>query len=141
MDGDDLRLDTILSEMSASSNKTILQYKNLSDSVFFWTALALQVTILICAMTIEDLELVFEFNGAFGCSSVTFLFPGVAYLVALSKYGRPSTHKKWSTLFYKILAWVFLIIFAALLSAFFYVEIQKAAGNLESGETSEAAAS
>jgi len=117
------RLDTILSEMSACSNKTVLQYKTLSDNVFFWTTLFLHLGVVISAMLIPNIDIVLELTGAIGCSANTFLFPGVAFLLALRKYDRPSIRQRWSTFFYKVLAWLFLIIFVTLLAAVFYLEI------------------
>ena len=69
-----------------------------------------------------------------------FLFPGLAYILALRKYGKPSHRQLWSTFFYQSLAWAFLVIYFALLTAFFYLEISKAMGwlpdeDLESSET------
>ena len=124
------RLDTILSDMTAVSNKSALQYKRLSDSCFFWTALVLHIFLVVCAMTVNDLDIVIEFTGAIGCSSTLFLFPGLAYILALAKYGKPSHRQKWSTCGYVLLSWVFLVIYVAILTAFFYVEIAKALGDL-----------
>ena len=129
-DDDHIRLDTILSDMTAVSNKSALQYKRLSDSCFFWTALMLHIFLVVCAMTVNDLDIVIEFTGAIGCSSTLFLFPGLAYILALHKYGKPSHRQKWSTCGYQLLSWAFLIIYVAIISAFFYVEIGKALGDL-----------
>jgi len=85
------RLDTIPSDtLSACSVKSALTYQSLPDSYFLWTALVLHVSILTIALSLENLDLVFEIAGAIGCASSTFLFPGVAYILALRKYGRPS---------------------------------------------------
>ena len=83
------KLDTILSEISASSNKSALQYKKLSDRCFFWTAIVLHLALVVTAMLVENLDTVIEFTGAIGCSSNLFLFPGLAYILALRKYGTP----------------------------------------------------
>ena len=83
--------------------------------------------------------MVFEFSGAFGCSSVTYLFPSVAYILALNRYGTSRMKQKWDIKFYHILSWVFLVIYVAVLSAFFYLEIMKALGKLPSDEELEAA--
>ena len=124
------RLDTILSEMTACSNKSALQYKKLSDGCFFWTALVLHIVLVACAMTITDLDIVIEFAGAVGASSNMFLFPGLAYILALRKFGKPEYRKKWSTCFYTFLAWFFLALYFTILAAFFFLEINKALGNL-----------
>merc|ERR1712156_142194 len=115
--------------MTASTNKSALQYKKLSDGCFFWTALVLHV-LVACAMTITDLDIVIEFAGAVGASSNMFLFPGLAYILALRKFGKPEYRKKWSTCLYTFLAWFFLALYFTILAAFFFLEINKALGNL-----------
>ena len=115
------RLDTMGSELSQCSVKSALTYKSLSDNYFFWTALILHILVLICALTIQSLDILFEFAGAITCGSVMFLFPGVAYILALRKYGKPSHRELWSTFFYHSLAWVFIVFFVALVGAFTYL--------------------
>ena len=85
--GGQSQLDTILSDMTAVSNKSALQYKRLSDRCFFWTALVLHLFLVLCAMTVNNLDIVIEFTGAIGSSSTLFLFPGLAYILAIRKYG------------------------------------------------------
>ena len=83
------RLDTILSDISASSNKSALQYKKLSDRCFNWTAIVLHLALVGTAMMVTNLDTVIEFAGAIGSSANLFLFPGLAYILALHKYGTP----------------------------------------------------
>ena len=83
--------------------------------------------------------MVFEFSGAVGCSSITYLFPGVAYILALNRYGNSRMRQKWDIRFYHILSWVFLVIYVAVLSSFFYLEIMKALGKLLTEEELETA--
>ena len=90
------------------------------------------------AVFIKDIAVVFEFSGAVGCSSITYLFPSVAYLLALNRYGTSRMRQKWDIRFYQILSWVFLVIYVTVLSAFFYLEIMKALGKLPSDELLEA---
>ena len=92
--------ETATSEFTIASNKSALTYKKLSDSIFFWTALILHLLTLGLAMTIKDVTVVFEFAGAVGSSSITFLFPSVAYLLALNKYGTTRQKAKCETIFY-----------------------------------------
>ena len=115
------RRDTMGSELSACSAKSALTYKSLSDNYFFWTALILHIMILSLALTIQSIEILFEFAGAISCGSAMFLFPGVAYILALRKYGKPSHRELWSTFFYHSLAWVYIALFVALISAFTYL--------------------
>ena len=119
------KLDTILSEISASTSKSALQYKKLSDRCFFWTAVVIHLALVAMAMFVTNLDTVIEFTGAIGCSANLFLFPGLAYILALRKYGTPHYRQKWSTCGYLVLAWLFLFIFVAILTAFFYLEIAK----------------
>ena len=119
------KLDTILSEISASTSKSALQYKKLSDRCFFWTAIVLHLALIVTAMWVTNLDTVIEFAGAIGCSANLFLFPGLAYILALRKYSTPHLRQKWSTCGYHFLAWLFLFIFIAILAAFFYLEIAK----------------
>ena len=88
---------SIVSETSLSSTRSGLTYKKLSDRVFFWAALILHCSMLFIAITATNIEPVFDFLGAFGCNSITFLFPGVGYLVALKKFGNSRIRKSWET--------------------------------------------
>ena len=115
------RHDTMGSELSQCSVKSALTYKSLSDNYFFWTALILHILVLTCALTIQSLDILFEFAGAITCGSVMFFFPGVAYILALRKYGKPSHRELWSTFFYHSLAWFFIVFFIALVGAFTYL--------------------
>ena len=119
------KLDTILSEISASTSKSALQYKKLSDRCFFWTAIVLHLALVVSAILVINLDTVIEFAGAIGCSSNLFLFPGLAYILALRKYSSPHLRQKWSTCGYHFLAWLFLFIFVAILAVFFSLEIAK----------------
>ena len=120
--------------MTAVSNKSALTYKKLSDSVFFWSTIILQLFIVTLALSISNIEVVFEFIGAVGSSSIMLLFPGLAYIVCLHKYGSSEYKKKWSTVFWYALAWFFLTCWLVLLISFFYVEIGKLMGTLSSDE-------
>ena len=99
----------------------------------------LQLGILSLAIFIKDIAVVFEFSGAFGCSSITYLFPSVAYILALNKYGTSRMRQSWDIRFYHFLSWAFLIIYVAVLSSFFYLEIMKGLGKLPSDKELEEA--
>ena len=86
------------------------------------------------AIFIKDIAVVFEFSGAVGCSSITYLFPGVAYILALNKYGTSRMKQNWDIRFYHFLSWAFLVIYVAVLGAFFYLEVMKALGKLPTDE-------
>ena len=125
-------LETATSEFTVASNKSALTYKKLSDSVFFWMAMFLHLLTLGLAMTIDDVTVVFEFAGAVGSSSITFLFPSVAYILALNKYGTTRQKAKCESIFFFSLAWIFLILYTALLGSFIYLESMKLLGHLPS---------
>ena len=92
--------ETATSDFTVVSNKSALTYKKLPDSVFFWTALMLHLVTVGLSMTIDDITVVFEFTGAVGSSSIMFLFPSVAYILALNKYGTARHKAKCETIFY-----------------------------------------
>ena len=94
----------------------------LSDRVFFWTALLLHVAVLSFAMAIEKIDNVVLFTGTIGGASVTFLFPGLAYIVALRHFGDTPRHRgNWSTIFYHMMAWAFVASFVVIVSTFIYL--------------------
>ena len=124
-------METLTSDLSACSVKSALTYKSLSDNFFFWTALIIHVTVLILAMVIKDLEVLFEASGSISGGCIMFLFPGLAYILTLRKYGKPSHRQLWSTFFYHTLSWVFIALFFATMSAFVYLQFAKANGKAE----------
>jgi len=77
---------------------------------------------------VSSIEFVFEVLGAITCSCICFLFPGLAYLVALRRFGKSSDMKKWQTLFNQITAWFFLFMFIVTTGTFIYLEVMKANG-------------
>lgn len=103
-------------------------YKKLPDTYFFWAALVIQVIIVVLAISITDIKLVYEIAGAVGGTSILFLFPGVAYILVLRKYGKPSHRELWSSFFWHSLAWFFVLCALLILVAFFYVEFGKLFG-------------
>ena len=115
-----------------STAKSGLTYKKLPDSTFIFTAIFLQVSLIIVSISVNSIEFVFEVLGAVASSCITFLFPGLAYLVALRRYGKSSDTKKWQTLFNQITAWFFLFMFIVTIGTFIYLEILKANGAYQS---------
>ena len=124
------RPESAYSDLSGSSTKSALTYKNMSDAFFFTTALVLHSIILGLSISITNIDDVFDYAGAVGSSSMMFLFPGLTYILALQKYGTPSHRQLWSTFFWHALAWFFLLCYVAILFAFFYVELGKRFGSL-----------
>ena len=72
------------------------------------------------AMTLSDIEQIFDFIGSICCGSCTLLFPGMGYLMALGRYGSERKRAKWSTTCDKATAWIFLVLFVVVLALFFY---------------------
>ena len=69
------------------STKSGLTYKKMSDQVFFWSAVILQASLLLLALTVSSVEAVFQFIGAIGATSILFFFPGISYVTALRRFG------------------------------------------------------
>lgn len=111
------------SSATANTARSALTYKKLSDNVFFWTALIMHIIVIILALTVKSIDSIFELAGAIGSASTTFLFPGLAYLVALNRYGSNRIRQKWETSFYKVMAWIFLFVQAVVLAMYFYLKI------------------
>ena len=116
-----LETATASSEYTINSTKSQLTYKDLNDTVFFWTTVILQIGIMTMALTIEDIDVIFDFIGVIGCASQTFLFPSVAYLLAVNKYSTSRQRKKWETTIYQILSYIFLILYFSILGAYVYI--------------------
>ena len=77
--------------------------------------------------------MVFDFLGAFGCNSITFLFPGLGYLVALHKFGdrKRQESRTWELIFYQIAAFAFLILWLFILGLYVFMTVQKATGKYD----------
>ena len=118
-------MDSASSIYTVATNKSELTYKRLSDSVFFWTAVLLHVTSLGIAMSVENIDTVFEFTGAIGCSSIMFLFPGLGYILALREFGSSQRRKECQTTFYHIMAWTFLLFYVQAVSTYIYTLVLK----------------
>ncbi len=115
--------DSGASSATANTARSALTYKKLSDNVFLWTALIMQITVIVLAITVQSIDTFFEIGGAIGASATIFFFPGLAYLVALSRYGSNRIRQKWETSFYKLMACIFLFLQAVILGLFFYLKI------------------
>ena len=123
----------ILTETSIASARSGLTYKKLPDNIFFWTALLLQASMLTIAITAKNIEPVFDFLGAFGCNSITFLFPGLGYLVAFHRFGS-NKEKSWELLFNQVIAITFLILWVLILALYVFITVKKATGEYEEYE-------
>lgn len=72
----------------------------LSEDFNTWIALFLHIAILSIAMCVKNIDLLLEFLGSVGFPSLMFLFPGVGYILALRRYGKPADYRKCSVMFY-----------------------------------------
>ena len=123
-------LETGGTEETIMTTRSGLTYKKLPEPVFYWTAIMLQSSLLIMAISVQSIDSVFDFVGAFGSGCISFLFPGVAYLYALHSWGSGRVRKQWQTLFNQIVAWFFIIMFVVVLSLYIWVTILKASGKV-----------
>ena len=126
--------ETCTSEFTMQSTKSALTYKQLPERLFFWTAVLLHAITLSLAIMIDNLDSVFDFLGSVGCSCIMFLFPGVAYILALKRYGNARQRAKWSTTFFHALAWVFIVLCTLVMTSYFYGVSQKAMGKVPEDE-------
>ena len=122
----DADTDSVVSETSISSGRSGLSYKKLPDRVFFWTALLLLASMVFVAIVVSSVEAVFDFLGAFGCNSITFLFPALGYLVTLHRFGNDQVRKNCETRLNQIAACSFLVLWAVIFVAYIYLTVMKA---------------
>lgn len=89
------------------------------------------MSVIIIALSVESIDAVFDFAGAIGSSATMFLFPAIAYITSLKRFGTIRQKKKWETTFYQIFAWVFLVIEAIVLALYFWLKIAQRNGKIE----------
>jgi len=80
---------------SVRSDKSELTYKSLPDLTQNIITLACHLTIITVAMLITDISTIFDFVGTVASSGITYIFPAVAYLTALSRYAKATDLLKW----------------------------------------------
>ena len=100
-----------------------LTYKRLSDRVFFWSAAILQAVILILALTISNVEVVFQFIGAIGTSSIMYLFPSLAYFKAKCMLRKSVQQKELyqGSLWHTALASLFFLAWLSIIVSFIWL--------------------
>ena len=128
---DDSDRESIKSQMTATSVKSALTYKQLSDRVFFWVTVSLHSTILLLSILISDLTVVFDFTGGICATLMMFVFPGVGYLVALRRYGTSRIRKRRDTLAYQVVSVLLIVLGFAILGSYISVQVMKALGKIE----------
>lgn len=102
------------------------EHLSLSQGYFFWTALALHLTILAISVSLNNLDFLYLFTGAFGTTATMFLFPGLLYILALRKYARSSHYQRWSTISFIVLACLFLALSAVVSVSMVSIQLSKA---------------
>lgn len=60
----------------------------------------MHLSVIVIALSVESIDAVFDFAGAIGSSATMFLFPAIAYIVSLKRFGTIRQKKKWETTFY-----------------------------------------
>ena len=100
-----------------------MTYRKLSDMVFFLTALFVWITVLLLAMFLPDIDEIFEWLGAIAANLIMFVFPGIGFLVADSRYGHKKDQGTWMHTFDRLLCWFFIIFAIAVFVIFLYTKI------------------
>ena len=76
-------------------------------------------------MVIENIDSIFDLVGSIGSASIMLLFPGLAYIVSFHTFGSSHYRKKWSTIFYYVMAWCFLVFYVIAIALYFYLLVLK----------------
>ena len=82
---------------------------------------------------IKDIGVIVEFSGTCGFSLISYFFPAIAYLMALSRFGTARTYKKGWTMFYRVTSYVFIVLGTMSVGSYVATSILKAMGKLQAG--------
>ena len=93
--------------------------------MFFWSAIFLQTSLLGAALAVDSIEDVLSIVGAIFATTISFLFPGLAFLVACRNHGTGSMRKQWDTCFYLLMSIIFILCFITVVAAFIYFQVTK----------------
>ena len=109
---------------------------NISEELYFWVTLLIHVTFVGVALITDNIEWLIEVSGAFGFGSFAFLFPSLAYILTVSKFGNSKDHhsKKWMIKFFSIIAWPYIAIYAILIAGFIFKIVMKMQGKIPDTE-------
>ena len=119
---------------SVISLKSDLTYKTLSDDFFYWTAIIQHVVSLYFAIKIKGILEISEFMGAIPSTLQFFIFPSIAYIATLSRYGTSRIREKKETIFYLVLSYVFVSLSIVVLVSYFYILFLRLTGKLHNDE-------
>ena len=90
--------------------------------------LVIHVLILLLAILIKDIATVFDFTGSIGCSFISFFFPAIGYLAALSRFGSERHKAKWQTKVYTSISIFFIVLGGVAVGAYLYLTTLKLLG-------------
>ena len=85
---------------------------------------------ILTALAVDNIEVILSFVGSIIATAISFLFPGLAYLVAVAIHGKSSIRKQWDTWCYLALSFLFLLCFTTIVALFIYMSV-----TLKPGET------
>ena len=84
-DPENLESKEQLDRVSASSDYSMLTYKELPKPAYNLPSLLIHATVILSACLISKIDYLIEFAGAVPATNILFLFPALGYLVAKSK--------------------------------------------------------
>ena len=91
----------------------------------------MHVISIILALTLDDITVVFDFAGSICSTCVFMIFPGVAYILALRRFGTARVRAKTETMFYHALSWFLLLFGAYMFISYFTTLVMKATGSID----------
>lgn len=68
--------------------------------------------------------------GTVASSGITYIFPAVAYLTALRRYGKERDNKTWQVKAFKIVSYCFILIGLFGMVSYFTIQIGKLTGKI-----------
>ena len=93
----------------------------------------LQAIILCLAIKIRDIVEISEFIGCIGCSMLFFIFPSIAYITALDRYGTSRVRQRGETIFYQIFSYFLLAMGVLTMVTYFYLLYLRLTGKILEG--------
>ena len=87
-----------------------IQALYLDETTFFYFALTMHLVIVAGALAVQDIRTIFDFVAAFCVTFILFLFPAVIFLLMLDKHGRTRHRNSAEFMFYKVVAYVLILL-------------------------------
>ena len=88
----------------------VVQVLYIDEATFFYFALITHLVIVLGALFIEDIITIFDFGGCFFATFILFLFPSVIFLAMLRKHGKTKHHNSCEYSFYKVMAYILIVL-------------------------------